>query len=165
MTDKDPIILTEKQRGALIHCTRLRRGLKARLEQAEPGTQIVHLTRKELDEFQSEVGQAVYYAASPYKRPLLSVVKKVADALEAAEPFTHKATHTVFQLRITLLDTRPPIWRQVQIKDCTLARLHEVVQVAMGGANYHMYYFEAGGDHPESAVRLIGATEGGEHDF
>ena len=32
MTDKHPIILTDKQREAIIHCTRLRRGLKARLE-------------------------------------------------------------------------------------------------------------------------------------
>ena len=64
MTDKSPIILTEKQREALIHCTRLRRGLKTRIEQAEPGTQVILFTRKELDEFQDEVGQAALYAVS-----------------------------------------------------------------------------------------------------
>jgi hypothetical protein len=153
VTDKYPIILTEKQREALIHCTRLRSGLKAHLEQSEPGTQVVLFTRKELDEFQDEVGQATYYAVSPYKRPLLAVLKKVADAVEAETPKRlairdRKAIgrDTIFQLKITLLGTKPPIWRQVQVKDCTLAKLHAIIQVAMGRANDHMYYFEVAGE-------------------
>ena len=153
MTETYPIILTEKQRDALMHCTRRRRGLKARIEQAEPGTQVVQFTRKELDEFQSEVGQATYYAVSPYKRPLLSVVKKLGDALVAEMPElrqaktrARKATQTVFQLKITLLGTKPPIWRQVQVKDCALARLHQVIQLAMGWEFSHLYNFAVGGE-------------------
>jgi len=153
MTDKYRIILTEKQREALIHCTRLRRGLKARLEQAEPGPQVVELTRKELEEFQDEVGQAALYAVSPYKRPLLSVIKKIADALEATtverlavqEPKAIRKD-TIFQVKITLLGTRPPIWRQVQVEDCTLAKLHEIIQLAMGWQFSHLYNFAVAGE-------------------
>jgi hypothetical protein len=151
--DKHPIILTEKQHEALIHCTRLRRGLKARLEQSEPGAQVVLFTRKELDEFQDEVGQPTYYAVSPYKKPLLAVVKKVADAFEAETAKglalrERKAIggDTIFQLKVTLLGTKPSIWRQVQVKDCTLAKLHGIIQVAVGWTNDHMHYFEVGGE-------------------
>jgi hypothetical protein len=152
--EKYPIIFTEKQHKAIIHCSRLRRGLKARIEQAEPGTQVVQFTRKELDEFQSEVGQAVYYAVTPYKRHLLSVVKKIADTFEAdmlelrqAKTPPRKVTGTtVFQLKITLQGIKPLIWRQVQVKDCTLATLHEVIQVAMGWEFSHLYDFEVAGE-------------------
>jgi hypothetical protein len=56
-----------------------------------------------------------------------------------------KKTEAVYQLKITLRDIRPPIWRRVQVKDCTLAELHEVIQVAMGWESYHLYSFEVGG--------------------
>lgn len=51
----------------------------------------------------------------------------------------------VYQLKITLRGVRPPIWRRVQVKDCSLAELHEVIQVAMGWESYHLYAFEVGG--------------------
>jgi hypothetical protein len=31
----------------------------------------------------------------------------------------------VYQLKVALLDTRHPIWRRIQVKDCTLDKLHE----------------------------------------
>src|SRR4051794_37384960 len=49
-----PIRLTQKQREALIAATRLRRGLKNKIGEIAEGTQVVGLTRKELDETASE---------------------------------------------------------------------------------------------------------------
>jgi Plasmid pRiA4b ORF-3-like protein len=70
-----------------------------------------------------------------------------APAGRAAKPKAGpvEKTEAVYQLKITLRDVRPPIWRRVQVKDCTLSELHEVIQVAMGWEFSHLYSFEVGG--------------------
>src|SRR5207237_1559142 len=46
--------------------------------------------------------------------------------------------------KITLRGTRPPIWRRIRVADCTLDRLHEHVQAAMGWTNSHLHHFRVG---------------------
>lgn len=47
-----------------------------------------------------------------------------------------------FQLKISLRDSRPLIWRRIIVKDnITFHKLHEILQVVMGWANYHLYDF------------------------
>lgn len=81
---------------------------------------------------------------------LLMVAKGLMDCLQdrivgSDKPARSKspkpATH-LFQFKITLLDIEPPIWRRIQITDCTLADLHECIQGAMGWENYHLHQFE-----------------------
>ena len=48
---------------------------------------------------------------------------------------------SIYQIKITLGDVDPPIWRRVEIADCPLEMLHRVVQDAMGWENYHLYEF------------------------
>jgi hypothetical protein len=79
----------------------------------------------------------------------------------------------VYQLKITLTHSRPPIWRRVEVPDCTLAELHEIIQACMPWENYHLWSFEAAGDRygPEvdreldfqdaSTVRLARLVEAG----
>jgi len=55
-----------------------------------------------------------------------------------------KQPTTVYQLRIALKDVRPPIWRRVQVKDCSLGKLHQVIQTAMGWTDSHLHSFEVG---------------------
>jgi hypothetical protein len=43
----------------------------------------------------------------------------------------------VYQLNITLRDIKPPVWRRVQVKDCSLAKLHDIIQKCMGWDGYH----------------------------
>ena len=38
-------------------------------------------------------------------------------------------------------ESEPPIWRRVQVKNCTLERLHEHIQLAMGWRNEHLHRF------------------------
>jgi len=57
-----------------------------------------------------------------------------------------KAAGVVYQLKITLRDIKPPIWRRVQVKDCTLAKLHNLIQICMGWDDYHLHVFEIGGE-------------------
>src|SRR5262249_39185526 len=54
------------------------------------------------------------------------------------------AAERVYQFRITLFDTRPPIWRRIHVKDCTLDKLHEHIQTAMGWTNSHLHHFKIG---------------------
>ena len=55
------------------------------------------------------------------------------------------ATQSVFQLKVTLLDTKPPIWRRVLVDGAsTLDHVHEVIQAAFGWWDYHLHEFEVG---------------------
>jgi hypothetical protein len=55
------------------------------------------------------------------------------------------ASNTIFQFKITLLGSNPPIWRRIQVQDCTLDKLHEHIQTAMGWTNSHLHQFEVKG--------------------
>jgi Plasmid pRiA4b ORF-3-like protein len=55
-------------------------------------------------------------------------------------------TGTVFQLKIMLKDVKPPIWRRVVTRDCTLAKLNDILQVSMGWQDSHLHLFAIGGE-------------------
>jgi len=48
----------------------------------------------------------------------------------------------LYQLKVTLLDAKPPIWRRLVVRgDTTLARLHALLQLAMGWYDCHLHTF------------------------
>ena len=52
----------------------------------------------------------------------------------------------VYQLKVTLKGSRPPIWRRMQvINDTTLAQLHRLLQCVMGWEDAHLYQFVISG--------------------
>jgi hypothetical protein len=55
-------------------------------------------------------------------------------------------TSMIYQLKITLKDSKPPIWRRLQVEDdTTLYKLHQILQIAMGWTNSHLHQFIADG--------------------
>ncbi|OQB92944.1 MAG: Plasmid pRiA4b ORF-3-like protein [Verrucomicrobia bacterium ADurb.Bin118] len=51
----------------------------------------------------------------------------------------------LYQLKITLKWSKPPIWRRVVVRaDMTLDRLHDIIQIAMGWTDSHLHQFIAG---------------------
>jgi hypothetical protein len=55
------------------------------------------------------------------------------------------STGRIYQLKITLKDSKPPIWRRVEVPDdITLAKLHAIIQAAMGWTDSHLHMFTAG---------------------
>lgn len=51
----------------------------------------------------------------------------------------------IFRLKITLMDCKPTIWREIEAaSNMTLAALHGVLQALMGWHDSHLWAFEAG---------------------
>jgi Plasmid pRiA4b ORF-3-like protein len=51
-----------------------------------------------------------------------------------------------FQFRLWLAEVRPTVWRRILVPaDCSLARLHKVIQGVMDWQDYHLHEFTVGG--------------------
>jgi hypothetical protein len=66
----------------------------------------------------------------------------------------------IYQMKVTLSDTSPPIWRRLQVPaGLTLDVLHDVLQVAMGWDDSHLHEFRIGQKRfgkPHPTDRLMG---------
>lgn len=57
-------------------------------------------------------------------------------------PTRRTETNLVYQLKITLTGSTPPIWRRVQMHGNTsFSRLHDILQIAMGWTDSHLHEF------------------------
>jgi len=62
------------------------------------------------------------------------------------EPIATKASIPLYHLKVVLNETKPPIWRRLQVPgSANLGWLHAVIQVAMGWTNSHLHQFKVGG--------------------
>jgi hypothetical protein len=58
---------------------------------------------------------------------------------------TNKSTDPIYQLKVTLRGSKPPIWRRLLVPgSCTLAELHGILQVSMGWYDSHLHLFTIG---------------------
>ena len=71
------------------------------------------------------------------------------------------ATSPIYQLKITLVEIAPPVWRRILVRgDLSLERLHDVFQCVMGWQDAHLHEWTVGGrrygqpepDEPEYEV-------------
>ncbi|RPH60628.1 MAG: plasmid pRiA4b ORF-3 family protein [Chloroflexi bacterium] len=52
----------------------------------------------------------------------------------------------VYQIKVTLKNSKPPIWRRILVpEDITLFTLHEILQRVMSWQNYHLHMFTIAG--------------------
>ncbi len=59
---------------------------------------------------------------------------------------TRATTRVVYQIKVTLKGSKPPIWRRMQItSETTLVQLHRILQRVMGWEGSHLYQFVIGG--------------------
>lgn len=71
-----------------------------------------------------------------------------------------RKTTDIYQLKITLRDIRPPIWRRVQVRsDITLSHLHWVIQTAMGWTDSHLHSFTIHGQEYGVPMPDLGFAE------
>ena len=70
------------------------------------------------------------------------------------------SSQNIYQIKVTLLGTKPPIWRRLLVPaSMTLAKLHDVLQTAMGWAGGHMHEFRTADRHfgiPDPEDRSMG---------
>jgi hypothetical protein len=120
--------------------------LADRLKLDERNQRTIQFTLAELKAIQEKAGAAVPHANTGMVRnSLRHVIDLTAQALDRSRGLgAIPAAERVYQFRITLLDTRPPIWRRIQVKDCTLDKLHEHIQTAMSWTNSHLHHFRIG---------------------
>jgi hypothetical protein len=71
----------------------------------------------------------------------------------------------IYQLKITVADIAPEIWRRVLVPaDTSLARLHQIIQAAFGWLNYHLHRYVVddeyfGDTNPEFVDELMPMTD------
>jgi hypothetical protein len=119
--------------------------------------------------------QARSPAATPAPRRTGSTKGKAKDgsakARAKAKTTAAKAAWaaSACQLKVTLLDVRPPVWRRITVPaTITLPDLHDAIQTAMGWTDSHLHEFEIGrirygrpdpdfasDVRPEAGVRLL----------
>ena len=92
-------------------------------------------------------GEAVPTASSGMKRnSLLRIIAAFRQAIEDAHGIAAiPPSKRLYQFKITLLNIDPVIWRRIQIKNCSVDKLHECIQTAMGWTNSHLHQFEIQG--------------------
>lgn len=55
------------------------------------------------------------------------------------------AADRIWQLKVTLTDSKPPIWRRIQVPgSISLYKLHQIIQAIMPWQGYHLYEFQVG---------------------
>jgi hypothetical protein len=138
-----PIKLTLAQRKAV---AAFAPGLAGRLKLNEPNQRVVAFTVAELKAIKVKAQTAIRHASTgTERRPLRHALDAATLALQQPRGSASiPASERVYQFKITLLDSHPPIWRRIQVKDCTLDKLHEHIQTAMGWTNSHLNHFRLG---------------------
>ena len=119
---------------------------RLKLDQKNPRT--ISFTVKELETIRDRAETACPHAANGMVRnSLRHVVDAVTKALEESTGIgSIPVSERLYQFKITLLESQPPIWRRIQVKDSTLDKLHERIQTAMGWTNSHLHQFEIEGE-------------------
>jgi hypothetical protein len=144
--------LSEEQRRTILKYSELPAHLSKRFAGKGTAAKAIPFMLDELDEFLDYVEIAVYRAKGNEKQKVLRIVQKVAKLLgstidpeEMPNRRLANKNAAVFQIKMTLRATDPPIWRRIQTTDCTLEELHALIQVTMGWGFEHLYLFNIGG--------------------
>ncbi len=57
-------------------------------------------------------------------------------------PKKNRKSESLYQIKITLTGSKPPIWRRLIVKDnIRLDELHAVLQITMGWSGYHLHQY------------------------
>src|SRR5262249_52428147 len=119
--------------------------LSGRLRLADRYPRDVGLTAAEWQAVRRKAESAFGKAGGPARTPAREVLVAAGRAIHWAGRTARPRSELAYQFKITLLESQPPIWRRIQVADCTLDSLHEHIQTAMGWTNSHLHDFKIGG--------------------
>jgi hypothetical protein len=145
--------LAPAQRDVLLAAPKLSKAIKTKLRK-----DTATFTVSDVASMTMALAEASTKGEPRQQMALLLVAKHLTERLQEGiagppEPKTPKGkepkskadANTIYQFKITLLGSKPPIWRRIQVADCTLDKLHEHIQTSMGWTNSHLHQFEIGG--------------------
>src|SRR5262249_41778539 len=114
-----PVRLTQAQRKVVAEIVP---ELADHLKLGEKPQRTIRFTLAELKAIKEKAGEAVRHAGTGMKRNSLRHVTDLAvQALDRSRGLgAIPAAERVYQFKITLKDSHPPIWRRIQVKDGTL---------------------------------------------
>lgn len=140
-----PVNYSVAQRRVIAECIP---EFKERLKLHERNARSLPLTLAELRHIKKQARRVVLSVDSGMKRNSLQVViETTCNALEKYQEGSIeriRPSKRIYQLRISIVDISPEIWRRIQVRECTLERLHEHIQLAYGWWNYHLHQFMVG---------------------
>lgn len=146
-----PVKLTQSQRKVVAE---IAPELADRLKLDECNQRTIQFTLAELKAIKEKAAAAVPHTSMGMVRnSLRHIIDLTAQALDRSQGIgAIPASERLYQFKITLLDSRPLIWRRIQVKDGILDKLHEHIQTAMGWTNSHLHHFwidsQLYGDNP-----------------
>lgn len=118
-----------------------------RLRLDEPNERLVSFTLDEMRVIHEQARLALARTDSGMKRNSLRHVAYVTE--QAIEHFQGigriPVKDRIYQIKIRLKGIKPPIWRRIQTRDCTLDKLHEQIQTVLGWTNSHLHCFRIDG--------------------
>lgn len=119
-----------------------------RLKLDENKARTITLTTDELATIQQRAKDAIPIAENGMKRNSFQhIVEGTTRAIEESQGIgAIPKSERLYQFKITLLESEPPIWRRIQVKDGTLDKLYEHIQTSMGWTNSHLHQFEIDGE-------------------
>jgi pRiA4b ORF-3-like protein len=114
-----------------------------RLKLDEPNERLVEFSLDEMRAIHEDARRSISQAGSGMKRnSLRHIVCLTEEAIECFQGIgAIPSKERIYQLKITLKDLKPLIWRRIQVRDCTLDKLHYHIQTAMGWTNSHLHHF------------------------
>jgi hypothetical protein len=134
-----PVRFTHPQRKLIAE---LLPELAERLKLDETYQRSIAFTLDEVKRIQSTAEAAMRETSDKTKRHSLSHIEYKAAAATENPHGGLPAGERLYQFKVTLLGLQPPVWRRIQVKNCSLDKLHEHIQTAMGWTNSHLHQFE-----------------------
>jgi hypothetical protein len=134
-----PLKLTLAQRKAVAEFLT---PLCERLRLDEPNERLVSLTLNEMRAIHETARLGVQKTVGMKRYSLRHVVYVTEQAIERFQGIGKiPVKDRIYQLKIRLKGLKPPIWRRIQMRDCTLDKLHERIQTSLGWTNSHLHRF------------------------
>ena len=134
------INLTKAQRIALAEiCPEI----EDRLKLDEKNSRTIAFDPNEVISIQEEAHYFANNTSDKMKRNsywhIADAAKKALEEAEGIEAIPSR--ERVYQFNITLVDSNPPIWRRIHVRNSTLDKFHERIQLAMGWLNCYLHEF------------------------
>jgi Plasmid pRiA4b ORF-3-like protein len=137
-----PVKLSLTQRKVMAECVP---EVAERLKLDEKDQRTIQFTSAELNAILLKAAAAVRHARGMTRKSLRNVTILVAQAIDRSQGIgAIPVSERLYQFKITL-DAQPAIWRRIQVRDCTLDKLHKHIQTAMGWTNSHLHKFRIAG--------------------